>query len=315
MDNKETALKRRFAGAWLRCFDADAAAAQVGRTDGVRLLTTNGVQEEIALQRGQCDVCRADVVRRMAQLAFGRANDCVKLVLLDAPDLDALDLSLLAEVKRRWPRVIFDNTQAFFSAPRMDADSYNVYSCRKFVGVPDGAYLVHTGLTDGIYPADTSWQHAAFLFRCIDESVNSAYGDSLDNESRFDGEIRGMSPSTRRILASVEYDALRLRRRANYEALHAALAPHNALDCPDGADAMIYPFLCRVDGLRGRLIKNKVYVSQWWKYLLELLPADSVEADYSRYLLPLPIDQRYTPDDMRALAALVLQLKEEGEPA
>ena len=97
---------------------------------------------------------------------------------------------LLAEVKRRWPRVIFDNTQAFFSAPRMDADSYNVYSCRKFVGVPDGAYLVHTGLTDGIYPADTSWQHAAFLFRCIDESVNSAYGDSLDNESRFDGEIR-----------------------------------------------------------------------------------------------------------------------------
>ena len=222
---------------------------------------------------------------------------------------------LLAEVKRRWPRVIFDNTQAFFSAPRMDADSYNVYSCRKFVGVPDGAYLVHTGLTDGIYPADTSWQHAAFLFRCIDESVNSAYGDSLDNESRFDGEIRGMSPSTRRILASVEYDALRLCRRANYEALHAALAPHNALDCPAGADAMIYPFLCRVDGLRGRLIKNKVYVSQWWKYLLELLPADSVEADYSRYLLPLPIDQRYTPDDMRALAALVLQLKEEGEPA
>ena len=109
--------------------------------------------------------------------------------------------------------------------------------------------------------------------------------------------------------------ALRLRRRANYEALHAALAPHNALDCPAGADAMIYPFLCRVDGLRGRLIKNKVYVSQWWKYLLELLPADSVEADYSRYLLPLPIDQRYTPDDMRALAALVLQLKEEGEPA
>ena len=79
--------------------------------------------------------------------------------------------------------------------------------------------------------------------------------------------------------------------------------------------ADLFPAHCSCDGLRGRLIKNKVYVSQWWKYLLELLPADSVEADYSRYLLPLPIDQRYTPDDMRALAALVLQLKEEGEPA
>ena len=81
------------------------------------------------------------------------------------------------------------------------------------------------------------------MFRCIDESVNSAYGDSLDNESRFDGEIRGMSPSTcahPRVRRSTT--PLRLRRRANYEALHAALAPHNALDCPAGTDAMIYPF-------------------------------------------------------------------------
>ena len=42
---------------------------------------------------------------------------------------------------------------------------------------------------------------------------------------------------------------------------------------------------------------------------------ETARQDYSRYLLPLPIDQRYTPDDMRTLAALVLQLKEEGEPA
>ena len=221
----------------------------------------------------------------------------------------------LAEVKRRWPRVIFDNTQAFFAAPLMDADSYNVYSCRKFIGVPDGAYLVHAGLTDGQYPADTSWQNAAFLFRCIDESVNGAYADSLANEGRFDGAIRGMSPSTRRILASVDYAALRRCRRANYEALHAVLGAHNALPCPASADAMIYPFLCRADGLRRRLIEHKVYVSQWWKYLLDILPADSVEADYSRWLLPLPIDQRYTPEDMQALAALVLQLKQEGGPA
>lgn len=222
---------------------------------------------------------------------------------------------MLAEVKHRWPRIIFDNTQAFFASPLMDADSYNVYSCRKFIGVPDGAYLVHTGLTDGKYPADTSWQNAMFLFRCIDESVNSAYADSLDNESRFDDGIREMSPSTRRILESVDYDSLRHCRRENFAALHATLGQYNELACPAKADAMIYPFLCRDDGLRRRLIEHKVYVSQWWKYLLDLLPADSVEAVYSRWLLPLPIDQRYTPEDMRALAALVLQLKQEGGTA
>lgn len=92
--------KRRFATAYLRCFDAEEAARMVGRSDGVRLLEMPGVQREISLQRGQGTVCKTDVLRRLAQLAFGRANDCVKLVLQDEPKLDELDLSLLSEVKR-----------------------------------------------------------------------------------------------------------------------------------------------------------------------------------------------------------------------
>ena len=43
---------------------------------------------------------RADVVRRLGELAFGRANDCVRLVLEEGADLNKLDLSLLAEVRR-----------------------------------------------------------------------------------------------------------------------------------------------------------------------------------------------------------------------
>ena len=45
-------------------------------------------------------VSRQDVTRRLAELAFGRANDCVRLVLEETPDLGKLDLSLLSEVKR-----------------------------------------------------------------------------------------------------------------------------------------------------------------------------------------------------------------------
>ena len=43
---------------------------------------------------------RGDVARRLAELAFGKANDCVKLVLEDDTMLEKLDLSLLTEVKR-----------------------------------------------------------------------------------------------------------------------------------------------------------------------------------------------------------------------
>ena len=45
-------------------------------------------------------VSRADVTRRLAELAFGKANDCVRLALEDDPKLGKLDLSLLSEVKR-----------------------------------------------------------------------------------------------------------------------------------------------------------------------------------------------------------------------
>lgn len=45
-------------------------------------------------------VSREDVTRRLAELAFGKANDCVRLALEDDPKLGKLDLSLLSEVKR-----------------------------------------------------------------------------------------------------------------------------------------------------------------------------------------------------------------------
>ena len=45
-------------------------------------------------------VDRQDVTRRLAELAFGRVNDCVRLVLEESPQLQELDLSLLSEVRR-----------------------------------------------------------------------------------------------------------------------------------------------------------------------------------------------------------------------
>ncbi len=46
------------------------------------------------------DIRQRDVVRRLAELAFGRANDCMKLIFHQEPGLDKLDLSLLSEIKR-----------------------------------------------------------------------------------------------------------------------------------------------------------------------------------------------------------------------
>lgn len=48
----------------------------------------------------QGKVRREDVTRRLAELAFGQPNDCVRLALEETPDLKELDLSLLSEIKR-----------------------------------------------------------------------------------------------------------------------------------------------------------------------------------------------------------------------
>lgn len=49
-------------------------------------------------------ISRASVLKKLAQLAFGRANDAVKLTLADPelgpPDPERLDLTLLSEIKR-----------------------------------------------------------------------------------------------------------------------------------------------------------------------------------------------------------------------
>ena len=60
----------------------------------------NTVEKELRQRIKSGKVSRADVTRRLAELAFGKANDCVRLALEDDPQLGKLDLSLLSEVKR-----------------------------------------------------------------------------------------------------------------------------------------------------------------------------------------------------------------------
>lgn len=38
--------------------------------------------------------------RQLRKLAFGKANDCVKLALCEDVDIETLDLSMLTEIKR-----------------------------------------------------------------------------------------------------------------------------------------------------------------------------------------------------------------------
>ena len=90
---------RAFARAFLCSLDAEQAARAVGKKSPGRLLTQPLVREALQEQRN-AGIRQEDITRRLAELAYGRVNDCVRLVLEEGTRLENLDLNMLTEVRR-----------------------------------------------------------------------------------------------------------------------------------------------------------------------------------------------------------------------
>ena len=203
-------------------------------------------------------------------------------------------------------RLIVDNTQAFFARPVEGIDTF--YSCRKFFGVADGAYLYCDKRLDGEPEQDTSWQRMDYLLKRIDLSPEAAYADFRDQSAKLkNNPIKTMSPLTHRIMMSIDYEHVAARRRENYRLLDEALRDKNGISLPLAADAvpMVYPFLTDDEGLRQRLIDNKVFVAQYWPNVLQWCDDGCNDYQLTKSLLPLPIDQRYGKEDMKRIIQLI----------
>ena len=96
------AQMRTFASVYLRTMDPQQAALSIGAADAIRILAQKEVGQQIQTARQLLaeQFTPEDTVRRMVELAFGRANDCVRLALQEDVDIDSLDLSLLSEIRR-----------------------------------------------------------------------------------------------------------------------------------------------------------------------------------------------------------------------
>lgn len=204
------------------------------------------------------------------------------------------DLSMF---KRK--NVIIDNTQCFYEPPVLDA--YNVYSCRKFFGVSDGAYLIKKGLKNYDLEQDFSSERAWYLLKSLEKGTNSVYDEYLNAEREIDNSpILRMSPLTDAIMKSIHYSEINRKRLENFQILHEGLQEINELSFElPSKSPMIYPLLVIDNNLRQELIKNKIYIPQWWKWVVESAYSNEFERKLSKYLLPLPIDQRYSQDDMK----------------
>ena len=205
-------------------------------------------------------------------------------------------------------QLIIDNTQAFFAKPFEGVDSFN--SCRKFFGVPDGAYLFSDAHADFEIEKEVSYDRASFLLKRIDLGAEAGYADFLEKEHKLIGQpLKRMSNLTERIMRSIDYDAVASKRRDNYQFLEAHLRPLNLLHLHISEDVvpMVYPFLTNDSSLKQRLIQEKVFVPTFWPNVLQWCCSDDFEYKLADNTLFLPIDQRYGLDDMKRIVDLIIQ--------
>lgn len=197
-------------------------------------------------------------------------------------------------------RIIIDDTQAFCHPNRFGMNAF--YSPRKFVGVSDGGFAWTASTKKIKLEQDFSTDRALHLFRRLDAGASQGLDEFRhNNEALSHMPMKSMSRLTRRILETIDYEVLKAKRRLNFETLNQALASENKLDIPDCntfACPMAYPFLTDDKMLRKRLIDNKIFVATYWPNVFEWCSRNSIEYNLAKYLLPLPIDQRYESRDM-----------------
>ena len=201
----------------------------------------------------------------------------------------------------RYKNLIVDNAQAFYM-PKYGIASFN--SIRKFFGVSDGAFLYTDKKLNTEFDKDTSYQRFSHLLKRTDVSANFGYQDFCTNDiSLEDEEIKTISNLTKQIFLSIDIEDAKQKRLMNFEFLHKKLADKNELQIKlDSEDVpLAYPFLIRKEGLRRKLIENKIYVAQYWSPM----PQEYEEGMFQKYILPLPIDQRYNIEDMRTIIEVI----------
>ena len=204
------------------------------------------------------------------------------------------------------PNLIIDNSQAFFEKPISGIDTF--YSPRKFFGVPDGAYLNTNTNFNCKFEIDNSGGRFGHLLGRIEYGAEKTYSIFVENERLLIGQtIKFMSNITQNLLKNINYETVARIRKTNFNILNKALGSLNLLNCNIDASyvPMVYPFFCYNDGLRSFLIENKIYVAQYWPNVLKWCNINDLEYNFAKYIIPLPIDQRYDENDMKQIVKLL----------
>ena len=208
-----------------------------------------------------------------------------------------------AEVCRyveKYGRVIVDQANDYFAKQIPGADT--IYTCRKWFGVADGAFLYTDSVLAEELPQDASFDRMRFLLGRFECSASDFYAEYSANNNYFARQpIKRMSRLTENLLRGIDYEAVRKTRTENFAFLHESLSKFNELSVKPAA--FMYPLLVENGtAIRKKLQQEKIYIPTLWPAVLKNAAPESLEYRMAENILPLPVDQRYTTEDMKYMA-------------
>lgn len=280
------------------------------------LIEANDIKK-IWLPRLICDSLVQRCEKNNVEIGWYSVDETLKSHIPDINDQDWLFLvnyygqlqkEEINDIKRNHKNIICDNTQAFFVKPDLDINT--LYSCRKYFGVSDGAYLYTQRHLKRNLKIDYSYDRIGFLLGRYEKDASEFYNEYVMNNDRFIEEpIKQMSKLTENILRSIDYEYVKEIRTKNWNTLNERLKKYNNLMLLETKGAFSYPLLLNNGKeLRKKLIENKIYVPTLWPNVIEN-QENKIEKYLALNILPLPCDQRYNEEDMNYIADVIQKFK------
>ena len=289
-----------------RMLHEGAIALNCGRNALEYLIRCKGIKK-IAIPKFLCDSVASICEKENIDIRFYSINRNLKPKNVDIKEDEWLylvnyygqiDNQFIALCVKKYKRVIVDNAQAYFQLPIEGVDT--LYTCRKFFGVADGAFLYSDRILEENIMVDESYERMRFLLGRFERTATEFYEEYVANNRIFSKEpIKQMSKLTNNLLHAIDYDDIKKIRENNFSVLHKYFEQINllSLKIPDGA--FMYPlYLKNGSEIRKKLQNKKIYIPTLWPDVFEYCGQDELEYDMANNILPLPVDQRYNEQDM-----------------
>ena len=202
----------------------------------------------------------------------------------------------------KYKNLIVDNSQAFYMK-NIGLASFN--SIRKFFGNSDGALLFCNQKQNIKLEQDDSKQRLKELLKRKSLKQKYVYTDfSNVDEFLIDEPIKLMSEQTKKFLFEIDFEQEKQHRLQNFNCLNQSLSEINELTISLNSNdiPMYYPLLVKNKDFRQKMLKQGISMEQFWSPI----NSKTIESDFQKYIFPLPIDMRYTLNDMHRITKIIL---------